>query len=136
MRRLESTFCFLLMALLAGCASPGGHGGGPFTGAVQDVDQLTEVLRDRLPPGTKSEDAVNFMQGEGFACKWEPNSTFRYKTINEDGTSNEHEQKDVDFWRCRRETTEGWVTTVMTVAVIIKDDEVAEILVNREFVGP
>lgn len=127
----------LVVCCLCGCASsssarrPEG-----LTTTITDVGTLTPVLKEHLPPGTTAEEAQQFMNREGFTCRRESQGTFRYKVVAQDGSTKKHELELSDHLRCRRDMPNGWVTTVVFVAIVLEDEQVKDIVVDRDFVGP
>ena len=131
---LITLLCSSIFAFLSGCS--GRNTNSRVTGNMSYPPELLRVIEQHIPIGTTRTEARTFMEQEGFSCKYETNSTFRYKEVEHDGSTNKIVLADIDFLRCGRSRQDGLVETSVSVAIIIEEDRVAKFVGNRSFLGP
>ena len=123
----------LITILLTGCASTQNR--GTVTKAA-NASEVYQLLSSRHPDGISVQDAIAFMSAEGFHCSREESSNFTEKVVNRDGSVTSTEHAAIDFIRCNRQTQDGFVETVFSVALVIENQRVVQAFGDRSFVGP
>jgi hypothetical protein len=92
-------------------------------GIVNEADMI-RILSTRLPAGTPLDTAQAFMEGEGFEC-----------SLKAKGQFGEHQ--GIDYLYCDRSEDSGMflVSRRWQVAIIVRDEKVAEIEASTGLVG-
>ena len=111
-------------------------GGCARTRWLTSTDNMRATVCDSVPAGTSIEDAVAFMQSEGFDCQIEHDSRFVAK---QHWSHYEPIHDNIDFIRCKRHQSAGHVfmTRYWSVALVINEETTTgEILVANFVDGP
>ncbi len=105
------------------------------TWKVEDLDAMKQALLQQVPLGTPLSDAEKFMRSEGFTCTVERNGTF-YERLAWFDAGAKHE--GIDFLYCWRTQNDGalFMSRNWTVALVLKDDVVTDVLVGHYVDGP
>ena len=134
LRVLATLGTALLLAWTHGCAgnkSVSGPGGNVTTN--HEVDRM---VQREVPIGTSADNARSVMEKEGFTCTFKTNDVLRYHTVEPDGSTAKHVLTDVDFVLCNRSQQDGLVTSIKSIAFVIKDCRVDQVISMNSFVGP
>jgi hypothetical protein len=121
-------FIATALAVLAGCQNTPTRVPTQTKGAI-DTRSMKELLSTHIPRGTAVVEAKRFMEGEGFECQVERNSSFI-----EEGVSH----RGIDYLYCDRSdsTKSRWVSRRWQIALVIKDEVISDILVSVGLIGP
>ena len=94
--------------------------------------QMKSALERNVPIGSSIEDARLYMKSEGFSCELHANSSF----VDASGEDDETVHEDIDYVWCDRHDSMGaFVSRRWQCALVIKNDNVASILVSTGLTG-
>ena len=83
---------------------------------------MVETVQGQVPPGTPVDEALRFMEREGFKCSRTVNGSFG-------------ERNGLDYLYCDR-SEGGIVQRRWQAAIVHRDGKVAEVLARTGLVGP
>lgn len=99
-------------------------------------DDMKSVVAQHVPRGTSLAEAEAFMKREGFKCELKRDATFVASHPFSDDPRDQHEH--IDFLLCER-TQSGpqfMMGQLWSVALVVRDDKVEDVLVQYWLDGP
>ncbi len=121
----QLVLCFLAVGCLATRTA---------TKDLKTQDAMRSSVNASVPAGTSVRDAITFMESEGFECSVCRNEMFTERpSWHESGETYE----GIDFIRCRRQNSAGFLMTRnWNVAILLDGDETGGVLVAHGIHGP
>ncbi len=107
------------------------------TWRLTEPDEMREVIRGHIPMGTEASAAQEFMESEGFQCTVQTDAEFCERTSwTTDSIIRQH--KGIDFIQCKRVQGAGHflMSSIWTIALVLEDDIVSDVLVAHYVDGP
>jgi hypothetical protein len=132
MRQIDRMIMAVLL-LLPCCGCDTMFHSSQATWRIDSPDSMIAVIPQHVPVGTSVQEAMKFMEHEGFACTLRRNGTFCEQRGHDPGEKHE----GIDFLECHRVQNAGFLMSrVWEVALVLKNDRVTDILVSHWFDGP
>ena len=105
------------------------------TWKLKSPEEMQQIVRDHVPLGTAATTAQEFMEAEGFHCEVRGDATFcERRAFNIVGQVHDK----LDFIECKRHQRAGHIlmARLWTVALVLENDVVADVLVAHYIDGP
>ena len=113
----------------AGCtSSPQRH----FVPANEIINQLRQLDSKTV----SVQQATAAMESHGFKCSQVKNGTFSEAYVDSSGITKHRKIEQLDFVHCHRESHRGVVSYRDEVALVIKEDQITDVLSNHSATGP
>ena len=127
----------LILMLIPGLSPLGCVHARQVTWRLTKPDEMREAIWEHIPMGAEASAAQEFMESEGFHCTVRRGAEFCERNgWTKDAIVRRHE--GIDFIECKRIQGEGHflMARIWTVALVLEDDIVNDVLVAHYIDGP